>query len=538
MATADTSTATNPAVSLLSSLGITGTDQQGLSETDAAMAALDSSIGMAPAAPPNPADVSMVHSAYAKLFGTRQAQAGAILAAGADAATSIQQTGKLALAKDAAVSGVGKSFDYENKLASFANDILVEHDRLKGELQDIRDKQSVSIFEHPIDFIRNQIQILMIDQPKASAELQLYNLAVQGLQNLNASVQSSIKSQQDLAPTTNKLIIDADAKRAKDQANAQAAEAEAAALSAPIDLGKFNISVSAATQEAADHNALFAQRQRALTQMAQNDSDVIRSVKVGYAKLYNGQQVPFSDADILAKFRNKNAAVVNTFNVGGNSIVAGRGIYGSTPGEAIDLIDGMKAPMPEGAAPVTKMLRDTKAVFYSVSRAALGEKATKAAENESYIFRANQDAANIDPANNANIFQAPKASSVLATPYLLESNNFLKNIVAPSIAATKDDSTNPQQIFNLGVGSMNIGTADFKAVTYGISEYFKAAVDMNNKLREYDGFGLEKQQGYKTQIDGKIIDLADPTAVSAALMRRAGLKVRLDMYYPAKQTSK
>ena len=376
----------------------------------------------------------------------------------------------------------------------------------------LQSAQSVKFLDSPLQYIVNQFKLpgLQDDLDTASTATDVIHKAITGLQEdqtQQGRVNNNLKT----------LYTDATAASVANAASAatagQAAEIDMKNIGSNMktlfDLSNMNedqVRNYVMGEDAVNRAGSLRVEQQKLSLMM-DDRDMAEKaaqmVQLGARSL--GVELPdnmLNPKMVAAGIRSNNSTFSTFFNAGIDSLsTGGRSVYGTTPAQSAQNIIGLKLP----GQPAQSQVVD---LFNSSARLAASGGLTKGG---------------LDPAN-------PKQLPVIvgnlvnnsAKRYLNEINptdgsniyNFtgkLKNLGSGGVDTANDpffkmavDAQVPSLDFNqltkLGAQYVGSGKLTVEQVATGLSRMANSAMALNNASKQYEGFGLPRQQAYKSPI--------------------------------------
>lgn len=261
-------------------------------------------------------------------------------------------------------------------------------------------------------------------------------------------------------------------------------------------------------------------------------ADLASTVKKGAATLGYTDAAAFPDNKIIQLLNMKDDKYLNFLRVGMNSGATGYPVISDNAGEAAKLVVQTSAPMRPEQTPIKNLLKDswTQAAGGTQGIGPDGKKFMYDNTKVDQVTRATQNIAlqnargqmnNIKPGDSSNIYAPPPLPQVFEIP-AIKNSIFGQKVLAPQMAAGGLQEFNVDTIVGLTVKAIKSGDISYNDAVTGLQGTFNGAVALNNRTKNYVGFGLPPQMGYRTQVPNgfgwnKKVDLSTQQDVSNLL---------------------
>lgn len=456
-------------------------------------------------------------------------------------------------------------------LSSAAADAQTRKDEA---LAAIAEKDKVGFFDNPIEYITNQFTI--------NSDIAKHNIAnsqLESAQNrimaVNAAAQTTIQTQNAINEPLTAASMEASARTAKVAASVAAANAQIQTLG--YNVTGINYALNAKkeeialgfqglnAQEAQQRMSIslqqlelskqeFAQRQK---QYAEQDADkheqqalassMVDIVKLGRATLLGPNAPPMDDLSgkmLIAALKGKtplSAQMQAFYDAGERTRLAGTPIIGTTPARAAEIMSTVPVQLPAIQGPIKNIIgQATTDVRGALQGAATGVKQDNPAfigidpKNKQSIDAAvnartqqilDGYAKNVNPADGANPYNIASINQLAQNSPTVAALPIVKKVFAP-LMATGMQLTDPKQILSLTGEAVAKGVITH-AQALELTTVYHVGVTANVAMRNLPGFGLTPRMSYNATVETapnawnptEVINMADPTAVSRALMK-------------------
>jgi hypothetical protein len=483
--------------------------------------------------------------------------------------------------------------------ATFGTDILAQNEQFtqladtgraayakKQELADvIAQKESVSIFDNPIEYLINKFTINSDITAHNAANAMLQNSQAR-IQELNSETQSTVQTQKMLETGVTVASAAAAARDAAVSANVNANKSliqaagygvkgiEAVLTSSKAKLEADNLAFNGTN--AAEHIRI-AQANLALSAAAaaervrefnirQSDREDEKAVGMGMiATMNKGRQArgapPLDDLNGKMVFRaltgkgGKISAEMQAdmeagarFEINGIKSVAG------TPVELAQRINsGIDLGLTPAQQPIKSVVQQainivsaaSKDPFSKEAMANPGLKGTDpknkdqmiAAVNNTAQAIINSQAREIKPGDKDNMFQILSFNTIAQHSAVVQATPLYKKVFKP-LMDQGVQLTDPKQIFNLVATAASKGTITHKEAL-DLTTFYHVGVGINRADRNLEGIaGLVFSNSYNAKVEtnpfglmttDSIVNLTDPGQVSNALLKVQSAKLRVSM---------
>jgi hypothetical protein len=269
-----------------------------------------------------------------------------------------------------------------------------------------------------------------------------------------------------------------------------------------------------------------------------NETDIVNTINRGRARL---GLPPLETQKALTMMRlpgELGETIRKQYELGARIDVTGSGQFGSDPGEAVIVINASNATLPAPQkqvqnfieSAINELRRDplNKGLKPDELRAKLNQSLFGGVEGKKRVAgKLTQQAENIEPDNNANIYQAPPFGAMIQQTAVKNSN--LYKIILESAATTGTISMTPDELVSKAVAAIKNRQITIEDAADGIATYYKAAVHINNITKRYEDFALPPQKNFNTTVPLKLpyhtqsvtsIDLTNPAQITNLLLQR------------------
>lgn len=120
-----------------------------------------------------------------------------------------------------------------------------------------------------------------------------------------------------------------------------------------------------------------------------------------------------------------------------------------------------------------------------------------------------------------NIYAAPIPATILGNAGVA-GNKFIADTLAPMVGVNPTMQMPDATLLAKAADYSKGGPANYAAAVAGVTDYYKRAVIVNAATRMYTENGLPEQKGYIAKIDGRNVDMTNPTEVKRALFLQSG----------------
>lgn len=479
----------------------------------------------------------------------------ATMTAGDATAKAIEETGKLKLQEQDTKINVMKMMGVDlNVEASTLRKLREEADTHYTKAQ-----QAISEEEtrNPISrFVRNKLKESGFLPDTVALETGAAGLAEKRMGSLLSHTQQALTVADSIAPTVTAASVDAAAQAAKAKATIEAAQIQQATaafntqqihtvsqmkeqqLSNSVEAYRLLQSAESMNLQRQSMALAFDERKQRLSEKKETEDDakvVLETIKTG-AGVYGKTFPDMSTTEVMRQLRSSPQAQAY-YQAGSNKLIYGTTSYGDTPSQAIDNLYLARASVPTVRKTAAELLQraytnatsglDGGGKEVGTATAPFDKKNKEAVSmltnaNAEALARADHDL--IDPKNQANIYQAPKATDIIAVPGL-QNNEFIQTVVSP-LVKNGMTNTDPDLLLNAAVDAISANPSKFESYSQGLSTYFNTAITLNNANVGYKAaMGLPPQEAYNTRISGIVfghekINMADLVAVKKAISKR------------------
>jgi hypothetical protein len=432
---------------------------------------------------------------------------------------------------------------------------------------------SISFFEHPLDYVVAHINMDKTIQ-QADAAVAHRESAFHALSEAHKNVQDSVASANALKSTVTDATMQANLDTIAGQIDQKKAELKlqngGIQLQGLRDLGSMSLQQvtnlsSAYTAQTQAEQLQIAKRGQTIAeehlQLAKQSADLQKkeweqkvadksatkedlkniadTVRAGAAA--SGIQLPDSDSKVVTMFNMKQAHYLDWFNAGVVSNSTGKPIVSDNPGVAARMVVDTNAPLrPEQGTVKTLLVNSwTKAVSPQGGLEGKYDNTKKDQVTQGAgvfaVKEATKMMGNIDPKDGSNIYAAPPLTAVTQVP-AIQTSKWYSSVLKPHMATGELREFQPEQLTSMTIQSIKDGQISFKDAVDGLQGVHAAAMALNNSTKNYTGFGLPDQKGFKVRLSAtpgfslpRTFDLSTTQDVTNLLMSRMNAEQQLSI---------
>lgn len=424
----------------------------------------------------------------------------------------------------------------------------------------IEQKESVGFFDNPIQYFANQLTVGQ-DVAKHNAIAIQANTALNAMQQINATVTSSVTAQRSIAESVTRDSIAAAMDAQALGAKIQSMELQQRNLSYDMDSVKLLMSNNDRTlQRAVQMNNIQVQQQQlaisaghlALAQKEASQRAADRATKLsemkedeaGWAentRIYNiGRGIqgfpPVTPEQLKTYLKSGTQTAKKDFeeNWSSGMIAAATGnkvVGGSTVGQSALTIMKNNSPLNNGMQETKEFLAQVWQKGITTTTAA-GGKPTEGgvvnAVNELVPKQLKVMAADVtkDPYGK-NIYRGPDLKTLSELPSV-KGSKFGQTVLYTQVSGGAT-AVNPDVLIDAGLAAVQAGTITPQEFTNGFVNMFAEAKNWNNTTKNFKAVNLPLQSTYNASVytgtnmpfgRHEIVDLSNATQVNNFLMRR------------------
>lgn len=424
----------------------------------------------------------------------------------------------------------------------------------------IEQKESVGFFDNPIQYFANQLTVGQ-DVAKHNAIAIQANTALNAMQQINATVTSSVTAQRSIAESVTRDSIAAAMDAQALGAKIQSMELQQRNLSYDMDSVKLLMSNNDRTlQRAVQMNNIQVQQQQlaisaghlALAQKEASQRAADRATKLsemkedeaGWAentRIYNiGRGIqgfpPVTPEQLKTYLKSGTQTAKKDFeeNWSSGMIAAATGnkvVGGSTVGQSALTIMKNNSPLNNGMQETKEFLAQVWQKGITTSAATTG-KPTEAgvvnAVNELVPKQLKVMAADVmkDPYGK-NIYRGPDLKTLSELPSV-KGSKFGQTVLYTQVSGGAT-AVNPDVLIDAGLAAVQAGTITPQEFTNGFVNMFAEAKNWNNTTKNFKAVNLPLQSTYNASVytgtnmpfgRHEVVDLSNATQVNNFLMRR------------------
>ena len=228
-------------------------------------------------------------------------------------------------------------------------------------------------------------------------------------------------------------------------------------------------------------------------------------VRVGAAAMGFENVAAFPSSKIIQLLNLKDPKINDFLSAGMQTQVAGVPIVSDNAGTAARSIMQHSAPLRPEQATLKTFFADVWAKASSPEGGIAGkydntklDQVTRGAQTYAVIAARDQQA-DIKTGDNTNIYSPPPLTTILSVPAIANSK-YYKQVFAQHMQAGGLNEFNPEQVTAMTVKAIKSGAITYNEGAVGLQALFGTARAVNNVTRNYSGFGLPPQMGYRTKL--------------------------------------
>lgn len=424
--------------------------------------------------------------------------------------------------------------DVGERITGLTQVVHDEYSKREQALAEVSRKNSVTLFDNPIEYILNTLTINQDIEAHNTANQRLANAKGQ-IADLNALTQTTVQTQNSLDESITTATIDAGNKTLAAKANMLANASKVQALVHNSD----GIRAALGADRAITQNqfsAFGAQKSEQQAQMALEQLNFQRE-KFNQdredRKLVKGSDEELLDkvnkgrvarmgpnADVIAPGSLRSASVLSLlksnspagqeyaqdFMTGERYVTTGgKRVLATSPANAVEVLDRFPVYMTPSQEPIKDALKTAYAEALS-GKAVLGKApldTKNKAQVELYINqRVNEvlsnQAAKVVPGDDTNPYNIGKLKTLIESSPALQQSSVVQKLVAPMIAAGTDVD-NPKMVFAAAAAALKAGTITYAEMTT-IPQLYQVGVDVRNADRQFEAFGIASKKTYNVEL--------------------------------------
>ncbi len=459
---------------------------------------------------------------------------------------------------------LGTNLKAQGEMVSGLSQTILEQYALKdAAAKEIQKKQSVGLFDNPLEHIINLFTVNDdIDKHNAANE-RLVSAETQ-LDNLNRLTQSTNLTQSQLTESITAASVDASAKNTAltAQLNANKATKEALAYNADGISKALSVSKEILSTQFNGLNAQNAQtnvgialqhlelsrqefdwrkdEKKIADQARDKNTDIDNYAmdrindglqRMGMQPIPKGSPRAGNALALMKAGSGAGAIYAEAFKISNDSELAGGAtILAPSPARAVELLHSVPIKLTSAQGPVKDILDSATATVAAAGQAGtidLKDKAVReAAINKAAITTLANQARKIIPGDNSNVFQiAPLGALINAAPEL-QTLPVVSKVIAPALAAGSDLS-NPDTVFHTAMVAMDKGQISYEEMVEGLSYVYQRGVKVNLEARQLQSLGLNLEP--KKKGDPSMMTFNVPISTGNLATFGMGGKTTIDM---------
>ncbi len=454
-------------------------------------------------------------------------------------------------------------------------------------LSEITKKQSVTIFDNPLEYIMNRFTINADIAKHNAADARISN-AEQRITQLNADTDSTIKVNKQLDESLTQATLEAATRLAASQANDAALKAkldgirnnsqgikDVMAASKESLTNSFSLYSAAQSQEHLKQSMSSLELQRArfenekeefatkrtgIEDAKQFDSSLLDNVNKGLVITGGKPLDNVTGKQALALMKGNSPLAkqyYDLYQIGQQSAQEGRPVIATSIGNAAQILSELPVKITPAQMPVKNLINAARDEFVS-RRNTVGtpesqiDKNDRAAINKAISDIGNsmfaQKAANIDPADGTNPFHIGSINQLGEVSEIVRALPIYQKVFASKVSAGVQIS-DPKVIFQMTVDAFRR-----KDITYNealeLATIYHVGVGLSTAAKQFSAFGIVPPLSYKAQVPigtsgnfagGAVIDFTKPDILGRAfnkafvesyLAESVNLKIQSGTYIP------
>lgn len=432
-------------------------------------------------------------------------------------------------------------------------------------LKSIQEKDSVSLFDDPIQYFTNQFTINQ-DIARHNAADALLQSASDRIQQINANTQTTIQTQNAISEPLTAASAEAatriaaskallDANKAKQEGLSYNVQGITAALNTSKEaLGvQFQVQSARNTEQQIQNsmaNLRLSQEEFAFRKDAYLDArtDKEEAKRIGQSILDTVNQgrtnqglAPLTDINgkiLLQQLKGKGLDSLSgelklNYDAGLATQATGIPIIGSSPARAAQALTTLPVKLNPTQEPIKQILSGaSQEVVAQLKKEELTGAAKKdqVAIQETYnkLAQSHADtfAGNIKPGDATNPYQIGSINQLAANSPTIQGLSIYQKVFDPLVKSGVQ-LTDPSQIFSVVSDAVQKGTISHNEALE-LTTIYQVGVKTNLAMRNFPAFGLVPRLSYNTSLEtnaglfnsNRIVDLTKPDALSRALVSR------------------
>lgn len=406
-----------------------------------------------------------------------------------------------------------------------ALDNIDKNKQLKSDLD-------VKFMDDPVGYIKAQLNMKdHIEQ--ADLAIRRQNSVQNSLMFAQSQTQSAVQTATALAATRSDITVQAtlegtaatmNSALAKERVNNAGIQMQGIQQLAGMSVSEINVlstGVSAVNQAqqleiskanlANSTKALGLQMQEKLERIANKQADraelegLADIVRKGGAALGFDNVSAFPTAKIVQLLNLKDSHMQDFLKAGMQTEAAGTPVVSLNAGETARVVSQTSAPLRKEQSALKSFFSEvwTKAASPEAGLAGKYDNTdvlqVTRASNGLAIQSANEQQTNIKKGDTTNIYAAPPLDTVFAVP-AIQNSELYKRVFAEQMVASGLKEFDPQQLVSLTTEAIKRQKISYNDAAVGLQAVFGTAKEINNRTKNYAGFGLPKQMGFRTQV--------------------------------------
>ncbi len=384
---------------------------------------------------------------------------------------------------------------------------------------------SSKFLDNPIQFIKDQL-FLESTEAEAKVATQRANASAATLSNLQSLTQNAAVSQNSIAATRTDASVQAamEGLAAESGAKAAAQRIQNAGINfrgiqslQEMSLQEINLrstAYNASRQEAqfklAQENAAFQRENQALLRQERLDrveqkqadraeeEDLANLVRAGAAVFGYKDVNAFPTNKILQLLKLKDPKVSQYLTAGMKTAAIGYPVVSENVGEAAQQIAVSGAPLRPEQENVKRFLQSMWQEGVTANPGAKQDFIVAQVSKFASSTAAMQ-AKHIKPGDASNIYSPPALPTVLAIP-AISASPLYQGVFKEQMQTGVLKEFNPDQLIEMTVAGIRAGKVSINDASEGLQGIFNGAKEVNNRSKNYPGFGLPLQKGYNTTV--------------------------------------
>lgn len=384
---------------------------------------------------------------------------------------------------------------------------------------------SSKFLDDPVQFIKDQLFLESKETDAKVANLRAQS-AASNLSNLQSLTQQAASSQQAIAATRTDASVQASLEGLAATAAAKTAEQKVQNAGInfrgiqslqELSLQEINLKSTAYNVSRQEEQLRLSRESHALQAQSlqlsidertdrieqkkadrEEEEGLAGIVRAGAAVFGYKDVNAFPTSKILQLLKLKDPKVSQYLQAGMKTTAIGYPIISENAGEAAHIISQSGAPLRPEQDSIKRFLQGVWQEGVTANQGAKPE-VIQAAVGKVAVQQAAIAGKNIKLNDASNIYAPPPLPTVLGIPAITSSKLFA-GVFKDQMASGSLKEFNPDQIIEMTVAGIQAGKVSINDASEGLQGIFNGAKEINNRSKNYPGFGLPLQTGYNTTV--------------------------------------